>query len=187
MKERPILFSAPMVRAILEGRKTMTRRVIKPQPEIREISGLTVYPVDVYKPTYSLSQILNKCPYGQPGDNLWVRETFNADWCDHVIYRADGGSAVAAGYAEEPKWKPSIFMPRCASRINLEITNVRVERLNDISEEDARAEGAELSCGEMRQDYPNYKRTFKRLWESINGTGAWEANPFVWVIEFKKQ
>ena len=173
MKERPILFSAPMVRAIIEEQKIMTRRVIKFYPidymgkdKHGHYFKLINYNIDMTK--------YFDCPYGKIGDRLWVRETFNSDWCDHVIYRADGGSAIDAGYAEEPKWKPSIFMPRKASRINLEITNVRVERLNDISDEDAIAEGVES------------KDSFIKLWEFINGVGSWEANPFVWVIEFKK-
>lgn len=185
MKERPILFSAPMVRAILKGTKTMTRRVIKHEPH-----------ADC--PYLSKDGVAVKSPYGKVGDRLWVRETWlSADDGYYYMYRADmpmHWNALDTPHGEDVdlvasdfKWKPSIFMPREASRITLEITNVRIERLNDISEEDAAAEGSELSCGEMKQDFPNYKRTFHRLWDSINAKyHGWDANPFVWVIEFKK-
>lgn len=176
MKERPILFSAPMVRAILEGRKTQTRRVIKPQPE----SHLDP---DSVKGAWESGFIDVKCPYGQPGDRLWVRETFawlpdglNADQ-NHgrYHYRADGDLAV--------KWQPSIHMPRIASRITLRIKDVRVERLQDISDADALAEGVDQTNTSIR-GYAAER--FKRLWSSINGADSWHSNPWVWVIEFKK-
>jgi hypothetical protein len=148
MKERPILFSAPMVRAILDGRKTQTRRVIK--EKLMRGEGAHV----------------NNCQYGKPGDRLWVRETFcYHDYLARYLYKADGVTGV--------KWKPSIFMPRIASRIMLEITGIRVERLQDISEEDAIAEG-----------WPKSSDWYRSLWESINGQGSWVLNPWVWVIEF---
>ncbi len=172
MRERPILFSAPMVRAILGGRKTQTRRVVKD----RYIDA--VFLVHFFK------YLRGNCPYGQPGDRLWVRESF----CDArsagagcVLYRASGDRAC--------RWKPSIHMPRSASRILLEITAVRVERLNDISEADAKAEGLmRVSDGFRGADglpwYANPVASYRSLWESINGAGSWAANPWVWVIEF---
>ena len=194
MKERPILFSAPMVRAILDGSKTQTRRIMKVQPSSEKLQLATC--IDTtgnkkHKDKHHWIQVdgLNvihnddkyfSCPYGYAGDRLWVRETFNNDWCNKVIYKADGGSAIEAGYTAEPKWKPSIFMPRWASRITLEITGVRVERLHDISEKDAIAEGTPWNdcAGNNREGY-------KLLWESINGAESWATNPWVWVVEFK--
>lgn len=205
MKERPILFSAPMVRAILEGRKTQTRRVIKPQPmpalpstptpidEVKKILGKMVKSGRPYIATEgkATGHALPGSPYGKSGDRLWVRETFNTDWADDgPIYRADGGSAIEAGYSREPRWKPSIFMPRKYSRITLEITGMRVERLQDISEDDARMEGGPNVLGfvEGKKVYghENYRAWFKSLWESINGAESWAENPWVWVVEFKR-
>lgn len=194
MKERPILFSAPMVRAILAGTKTQTRRVVKPQPIMRD--GEPVWPNDVARPR---GRGFEDCPYGNPGDRLWVRETFMhepADYCWEAsvsipcrpactIYRADHeGDSRGAG------WIPSIHMPRSLSRITLEIKDVRVERLNDISDDDCVAEG----CDDTRDlkiapgriffaDGP--KGAYRALWESINGPGSWDANPWVWVIQFE--
>lgn len=160
MKERPILFSGPMVRAILDGRKTQTRRVVKPrQGMLDDWTGLP-------------------CPYGKPGDRLWVRETcYFEQPHGEVIYRADPGSEKAL----DPeftglRWRPSIHMPRWASRITLEIVNVRVERLQDIRVDDARAEG-------VTAKWPVHG--FRNLWQSINGFGSWDANPWVWVVEFR--
>ena len=218
IKERPILFSGPMVRAILDGRKTQTRRLIKPPPphwhwsrvkEYAERDGLTFQlPGRDYwvKPP----------PYGKPGDRLWVRETWShtgagvwtiADarkgFGGRPIYRADGGHSAGVG------WWPSIHMPREFSRITLEITSVDAERLQEITTEDAKAEG--LACltkddGQTwkygiadRDGWPgkdddgwhwhewdvNPVAAYKRLWEQINGAGSWAANPWVWVIEFK--
>jgi hypothetical protein len=205
MKERPILFSGPMIRAILDGQKTQTRRVIKPDwwrcldPEDED----------------DRQQALRTCPYGQPGDRLWVRETWNADWCDHIIYRADGGSAKDAGYGTEPKWKPSIFMPRWASRLTLEVVDVRVERLQEIDEDDAVAEGATRMAdisrdsgwsmdwsqvGRPSRYAPNRiltprcialgsaRMAFANYWNLLNekrGFG-WVVNPWVFVMEFEK-
>lgn len=192
VKERPSLFSGEMVRAILEGRKTQTRRVISARVNnhVADISKATRAKFDInywgdcvnfYDEYYvGAAQRIYV-----PGNRLWVRET----WChdekaEKTYYRADFSSDTPG----LPNWKPSIHMPRWASRITLEIVNVRVERLQDISEEDAKAEGVELSCGEMRQDCPNYKKTFHKLWDSIYGKSghSWEANPWVWVVEFKK-
>lgn len=178
MKEHGALFSAPMVRAILDGRKTMTRRVLKPQPD----AG------DWYKKLW------------QPGDRLWVREKFSGPWSDGILpprlwsktapiwYWADGQPTEG----EWTKLKPSIHMPRWASRITLEVEAVLVERLQEISEEDAEAEGAP-SCV-MDEDckfYENneigdYRTGFVGLWNSIHGPGAWDANPWVSVTTFRR-
>lgn len=172
MKERPILFSGPMVRAILEGRKTQTRRVVKPQPA--HIAGIgTVLNIDT---------ITGKaCPYGKPGDRLWVRETWDGVRLDGggalVSYRADGDKPVT----DDGRWHPSIHMPRWASRITLEVVSVRVERLQEISEEDAMAEGVALA-----ENYRGPVAHFASLWEQINGLGSWNANPWVWVVEFRR-
>ena len=168
--EKPILFSAPMIRAILDGTKTQTRRV---------------------------SKRAGDCPYGIPGGHLWVRETFNATWCDRVMYRADGGSAVDVGWAREPRWKPAIHMPRKASRILLALKELRLERLHNITEEDAAAEGVERAGAKMWKD-PTDQRSdlhvgsartaFMMLWDSINedrGYG-WRLNPLVWALTFER-
>lgn len=158
MKRHPIIFSAPMVQAIIEGRKTQTRRVIKPQP-----AGFV--PV--------------RCSYGYPGDRLWVREAYGTcdSWVPHIFYRADGG-APNPGF----RWKSPIHMPRWASRITLEIIDVRVERLRDISEENARAEGCHFPNSESPFGYDN----FRMHWDRLHGPGVWQENPLVWVLEFKK-
>lgn len=195
MKERPILFSAPMVRAILDGRKTQTRRVAKPvkHPDLGNLHDASVL---AREPQHVIERA---CPYGQVGDRLWVRETHLAWWS--LNPEAPDGPRVfshvaafkADGYELEPgeKWIPAIHMLRKASRIDLEITGVRVERLNDISEADAIDEGTEpLKTADGRYDWTVKPRgpigDFKALWESINGAGSWEANPWVWVIGFKR-
>lgn len=175
---RPILFSGPMVRALLAGNKTQTRRVIKPvQPRADGMWPAGRNPVP-------------DCPYGKPGDLLWVRESWakakiaqaGQEW---VVYR-DGDSRTDFG----GPWKPSIHMPREANRITLEITAVRVERLHDITEADAIAEGAtrlavDADYGTFhRSDTGTYKTGFLGLWRHINGAESLEANPFVWVVEF---
>ena len=201
MAERPILFSAPMVRAILAGTKTQTRRVVKLKPwhQIEERDDGSPWPwmhdndrdADHWLP----------CPYGQPGDRLWVRET----WCGpfkwgkndgKFAYRADPESLwpenIRTPYLS--LWKPSIHMPRWASRITLEVTGVRVERLQDISEADAQAEGARecdpVSGREVLLAGPSQRGSFvlhyRDIWEQINGPGSWDANPWVWVVEFKR-
>ena len=185
MKERPILFSAPMVRAILDGRKTQTRRVAKNVVAVHSKTGEALTQTDSLGPRI-------RCPYGQPGDRLWVREThFINDFRGADIpadERNDAEIVFAAtdmdyvrnleddeGFA----WRPSIHMPRWASRITLEITGVRVERLNDISEADCRAEG-------LADNVDRAHHWYRVLWEQINGPGSWNANPWVWVVEFKR-
>lgn len=212
MKERSILFSGPMVRAILEGRKTMTRRVIKgiasvewwlygkPSNDRDGLATLRVKDGSGYTP----GAMATRCPYGQPGDRLWVKETFTKvgeAFGGGFIYREDKmfDSCGKGGIAWS--WRPSIFMPRKASRITLEIVSVRVERLHDISEKDAKAEGAPaISFGELKQApmsllggkgaalfSASHRYGFHELWNSINAKRGygWDANPWVWVVEFK--
>lgn len=195
MAERPILFSAPMVRAILAGTKTQTRRALRDGTWWNAEHGvIRMAPAGLACTGFKRVA----CPYGQPGDRLWVRETFMhepADYCWEAsvsipcrpattVYRADhDGDTHGAG------WKPSIHMPRALSRITLEITGVRVERLQDISEADATAEGvAEWARGACAADNPydlGPVGYFELLWSSINGRASWDANPWVWVVEFK--
>ena len=170
MKERPILFSAPMVRAILAGTKTQTRRAVK----------LDATP----EPKYSRDVVLRyRCPYGQPGDRLWVRETWMYGQGSTPIFRAD-----VLVTPKDQVWRSPIHMPRAASRITLEITGVRVERLQDISEADAVEEGAPGGHGAI----PGYGYNalpgehYRHVWESINGPSSWDANPWIWAIEFKR-
>jgi hypothetical protein len=195
MTELPILFSAPMVRAIIDGRKTQTRRAVKPQPD------------DDYWPVGTGPTHARHCPYGQPGDRLWVRETWRAHQSfdlaapnelpkiDGLHYEADGRPR----FWDFGRLRSSIHMPRWASRITLEIVSVRVERVQDISEEDARAEGVLRSdwVNDETCEWPDSEReAFRALWDSINGhiktpTGghfrhSWDANPWVWVVEFHR-
>jgi hypothetical protein len=192
MAERPILFSAPMVRAILAGTKTQTRRVMSDRHRWHFIEA---------------TGDLALCPYGQPGDRLWVREA----WSTLPMYDAVKPSDMAPYYAgtirykadghQSGKLRPGMFMPRWASRITLEITGVRVERLQDISEEDAIAEGIEQMPCQVPNTrlWRNYtpgngwtsrvaipQNSFRSLWESINGADSWNANPWVWVVEFRR-
>ncbi|HFQ7428304.1 TPA: hypothetical protein ACHSVW_005957 [Pseudomonas aeruginosa] len=200
MKERPILFSGPMVRAILEGRKTVTRRVMKPQPDFL---GSMVDPNTPFKTLDAGLHARITCPYGKPGDRLWVRESFAEcyDYCDHPEmpgaptehfhlgwhYRADGEPKREELDGFLSHWKPSIHMPRWASRILLEITAVRVERLQDITEDQAIAEGIDTHpMGFYGNGCITAGGAFLELWESINGDGRWAANPWVWVVEFKR-
>jgi hypothetical protein len=216
-KERPILFSAPMVRAVLAGTKTQTRRIAKFPPTT---SAFVVSPERDGKwwPTnrgdYVGGGIV--CPYGEPGDRLWVRETHAqfavgnrsgvAPQC--VAYRAtcdeDGGFDYVNNGDEimrlkVTKWTPAIYMPRWASRITLEVTRVRVERLHDITEEDARMEGVtpyvpghgaatedELNAEPGLRSPRMYRFGFEQVWCDINGSESWDANPWVWVVEFKR-
>lgn len=197
-KERPILFSAPMVRAILEGKKTQTRRVVKPQSAI--LTDEMARSFGVQPPPQQNMPVIH-CRYGGPGERLWVRETwglFQERPQFGVFYRADADSP---NYEEEngiARWRPSIHMPRKYSRIELEIVSVRVERLQDITEADAIAEGIERipNVGPMRafgwRDYSggigffDPVQSYRSLWESINGPDSWAANPWVWGIEFKR-
>lgn len=177
MKERPILFSGEMVRAILDGRKTQTRRVVK-FDWCGSANGLLHQAS--FDPAY-------KCPYGKVGDRLWVRETWAKLLSGRIWYRADGHSINDGG------WRPSIHMPRWASRITLEITGVWVERLQAIGQNDAFREGVRRAADgrwfNYAPDGPTHnsaRGSFISLWESINGPGSWDANPWVWVIEFKR-
>lgn len=230
MKERPILFSAPMVRAILAGTKTQTRRVVKPQPIPVQPQGAGIVSALYRQGDYQWPDKVAGCstisckpngpdgwahensPYGQPGDRLWVRETWQHsnfplgpyDESCTVFYRADymddahGPDGEKSPEGRYRNWVPSIHMFRSASRILLEITAVRVERLQDISAADAVAEG-------IARDGDGYERfhvdpdapvgqsftrnpvlAYRGLWESINGVGAWDKNPWVWVLEFKR-
>jgi hypothetical protein len=201
-KSRPILFSAPMVRAILDGTKTQTRRVVKPQPipwRATECDGAYEWRYSRTSAAVfgSIDGICTHCPYGAPGDTLWVRETWRGD---PVEYRADThshGPADGSRDAESVNWRPSIFMPRWASRLTLRITEVRVERLQEISEDDARAEGAGLlPCTYVGRCQSNscprhgrldrYRLAYRALWDSINGKAhPWESNCWVWVLSFE--
>jgi len=191
MKERPILFSAPMVRAILDGSKTQTRRAVK--RIINTDLGDCIKDVDGLPSRLDFApQNWECCPYGQPGDRLWVRET-HLPKASGTIYRADYSEFEAAGLGGMyGGWKPSIFCKREHSRILLEIVSVRVERLQEISEADAIAEGIAVDeIGHaIREDddiaWGSAKGAYAELWERINGSGSWDANPWVWVIEFKR-
>ncbi len=250
MKERPILFSAPMVRALLAGSKTQTRRVMKPQPMRGAPISVSAWEpgIEVFSPgelglyregsppgTWGLESVL-LCPYGQPGDRLWVRETFaiehqvehdqnppHADgrpikhddeigWHQPHYIASDAAPELCYDGDGEPTvlWKPSIHMPRWASRITLEVTGVRVERLQDISEADAKTEGLKAITKDNghtvkygipdRDGLPGNDdagwhwsewctspvAAYRKLWEQINGPGSWDANPWVWVVEFKR-
>lgn len=241
IKERPILFSTPMVQAILDGRKTMTRRVIKPQFEF-DVNSQTIEKSNqwkkydwvvkhqvVFEPgneRYEVDTLL-KCPYGKPGDIIWCRELFYAyghwqtngtengrqKWkfndqtaLGNWMYFDDFSEKLAMATRPNEGWykRPSLFMPKYACRIFLEITDVRVERLKDLSEEDAVAEGVNplwMSNSQLLTDgqlYQNYHQkgffnegmtaygSFQTLWDKINGLDSWKSNPWVWVVSFKK-
>lgn len=204
MKERPILFSAPMVRAILAGTKTQTRRIVK--SEHVEDADIWAYSAerDLWESGLGTDAPGRfghgewvRCPYGKPGDKLWVRETF----ChrDPEYHPERGYWYAATDDVDDPRWTPSIHMPRRASRITLNVTNVRVERLQDISEEDAKAEGVrpflethDRFSPEQRIDGDSvtekpHRTAFVCLWDEINGDRAlFASNPWVWVVEFKQ-
>lgn len=232
--ERPIVFTGAMVRAILDGNKTQTRRIVKLpplQPWQHRSKGWdrpeclhSAENVNNFIAGFSdgIGTIISiKCPYGKPAfapfnmpaDWLWVRETFCIElskgvdydpphsdgrpirhhqdhlksWWEQPHYRATDPTPELYIGTDEPgcRWRPSIFMPRWASRILLEITDIRVERLQDIREADARAEGVTPTALEKLHD--NWGRVlYRKLWESLHGPGSWEANPFVWVIQFQK-
>lgn len=231
MKQRPILFSTPMVQAIPPGRKTQTRRT-KGLDYINSLGSSITWgkcfmgeemtytppcPPGLHaffgNPDTDEWYAPIKCPYGQPGDILWVRETWKPKYVKGGLYgfrlqypdvhpwfyAAEGESEKGYG-----RWKPSIHMPREAARIFLRITDIRVERLQDITEEDAMAEGAEpmnhrcggfgyyeaggeiMDCACQSWDQGEYGMGFKWLWQSINGPESWTANPWVWVVSFEK-
>lgn len=255
MKARPILFSAPMVRALLDGSKTQTRRVAKISHKTPGLAACLAPSIGEPRP----GTAAELCPYGRPGQHLWVRETWGVvsnawddngvlvDWTPdrpataisempfgkgyysgHVIYAADGGYQWAGdddgGGEPRTAWHPSIHMPRAASRILLEIVSVRVERLSDCSEADAKAEGVmQLDADDWPRpeartkegwqlcptcagtglhstlgagggvnfdvdctDCDTHLKLYHHLWEVINGVGSWAANPWVWVVEFKR-
>jgi hypothetical protein len=200
IKQKPILFSTQMVRAILEGRKTQTRRLFPYQYKVcTHNNKYQIEYMDERDNQYYTRHIEDICKYGKIGDRLWVKETYAMYGENSIIpyeYKANFKEPIDKFW----KWKPSIFMPRKASRITLEITNIRVERLNDISEEDAIAEGVEYINSEGNGVYyKNYKiknknwmefknpiDSYHTLWESINGKNSWRLDPLVWVIEFKK-
>jgi hypothetical protein len=187
-KERPILFKGEMVRAILEGRKTQTRRIVKPQPYLDDRGNLIYDKWNFGQTAFGKPNLDNlakmKCPYGQVGDRLWVRETWGIcpDY-NQVKYKADRGSDDRDVY----KWKPSIHMKRKYSRINLEITGIRIERLQDITEKDAQTEGvSRLNLGDLGIE--TNKSAFRSLWDNINASMGygWNKNPWVWVVEFRR-
>lgn len=233
IREKGLIFNSEMVRAILDGRKTQTRRIMAPQPADDIERGIFPNPEVIgWKSSRRHkhgSTTAHFCHYGKPGDRIWVRETWGVvshafsddglmiDWVPdrpataihempfgngyysgYAIYAADGDFTWGDddGYEDGRScWKPSIHMPRAASRILLEITDVRAERLNTISEEDARAEGIIdggcLNCGEPEpcgcaNPEPDATDAFAYLWQSIYGQESWNANPWVWVIEFKR-
>lgn len=214
MTERPILFSGEMVRAILSGRKNQTRRIVKPQPDrvwrsrlygSAHFDGMPHWDIGGLRLRECADNPL-RCPYGQPGDRLWVRETWHTDTRDLAYARAQHEDVMSSSpicYRADPihhnagcVWRPSIHMPRWASRITLEIVSTRAEWLNDISEADAMAEGCqpqwEPGCsGRLMEAIGGFSHrpaasAFANLWESINGDGSWEANPLVWRIEFRR-
>ena len=210
IKERPILFSGEMVRAILDERKTQTRRVVKPQPNTRVWKDKT--------PSGELhwftnrshsfgSQTLLRCPFGVPGDRLWVRETWQRG-----VAKYDGESVSVARFKSfatvmgewdlvheqdcevqdakwEGRWRPSIHMPRWASRITLEVADVRVERLQEIEYEDIQAEGFEVPMRKLHVDpFGIQKQDFASGWDALHAktVHTWDKNPWVWVVEFKQ-
>lgn len=208
MKERPILFSGPMVRALLDGRKTQTRRVMKqavgPSLSVGVDGATAVAELSwLYGdgPGHEVHERTQKvpCPYGAPGDHLWVRESF---WgCDApgygdqpcVVYdeehhRTHYRAAEVRPWARKFGRIPSIHMPRDCSRITLEVTGVRVERLQDISEADASAEGVQAGYGEPFDPAHTIsdQRRFELVWKQIHDEASWNANPWVWIVEFKR-
>lgn len=231
MKARPILFKPDMVNAILEGRKTMTRRIVKPlagagwRPETANGDTLRLGMItsphpkkgkfglfmrrEIHPGSGKYEHDLVPCPYGAPGDLLWVRETIRLLGGHHSVlagnpqsgrdvayaeYAADGAPVPLDAWPWEKNYLSSIHLPLGLSRLTLEITDVRVERLQDISEADARAEGIVdggcLNCGEPEpcgcsDPQPDARDAFIHLWRSINGEESWSANPWVWVVEFQ--
>lgn len=206
VKERPIIFGSPMIRALLDDKKTQTRRIVKPQPikqhHIGYLSrGAGVWKAGYYVLTHYASTVSGPlaCPYGQPGDRLWVRETHALRLDVNVksdpekakqycLYRADeaGNPADEMNWHDYGgKWRSPIFMPREVSRITLEVVSVRVERLQEISEADARTEGV---CESHLDDGVSARPSFGRGWDSINARRGfgWNKNPWVFVVEFRR-
>lgn len=201
MKESPILFSTPMVQAILKGDKTETRRIIKPQPindglkpyQLKDDGFFKKEHINKWLWETEQGEYLNFCKYGEIGDILWVRETWQHTKCLNInfedenygyVYKADGQPWEDYEYWT---WKPSIFMPKEASRIKLQITSIGVERLQDITEESAKKEGTpEYYLPEKPlEDGSYWTYAFNCLWNEINGIESWNQNPYVWVIKFK--
>lgn len=206
-KSRPILFSAPMVRALLDGRKTQTRRMVKPQP-IQDAGGKVYRWISRGRDVNVEHMNAAMCPYGVPGDRLWVKHghwlkpasdlTEAIAWSPefpcavHRDYRGTWTSDIASPQSDIDKHggfrkRPSIHMPRWASRITLQVTSVRVERVQDISEADAVAEGMKPRPSEPYDCMDDPREQYRFLWDEINGKGSWESKPWVWVIEFRKQ
>ncbi|MGY9523609.1 hypothetical protein ACTM6F_19770 [Citrobacter freundii] len=210
MKERGMIFNGEMVRAILDGRKTQTRRIVKPQPELTERSGFSwkgmLYGAgsDDRETNRNFAHV--KCPHGKPGDRIWVRETYQGPLFDYehmesyledsskfekpefCVYRADGKTAPEFYDADDNLhcgWRPSIHMPRWASRLTLEITGVRVERLASVSDEDAGKEGYPANPAPYGGTMDKWL-WFRGLWDSIYPDQSFKHNPWVWVIEFKR-
>lgn len=205
-KYRPVIFSASMVRAILSGNKTQTRRLVALDDKFSEIRSPSLccindkidWGVLAFDNTfdYKFPQIKHiKSPFGYKGDRLWVRESFTLiDNGNLPIYRADGrdafGDFVEELKPDDPdklfKWKPSIHMPRNKSRIILEVKDLRVERLQEISNKDALAEGITLEqLPDNLQDQDRAKTWFRGLWQSLYGAKSWESNPWVWAVDFE--
>jgi len=198
MTERGMIFNAEMVRAVLDGRKTQTRRMLTPH-HLKMIDAAAsigeCYPLESgNQHENSQSYYREWCPFGAVGDRLWVRETYGFEIRsvggtphEQIVYRASKPDAVRLydcnGKPYPMKWTPSLHMRRKYSRITLEITGVRVERLNDITEDDAKAEGAPTECCVIGD---KHFLGFRSLWRSIYGADSWQANPWVWVIEFKR-
>lgn len=202
--ERGMIFNGEMVRALLDGRKTQTRRIVKGTDGAVKfckewnINGEEVFVVLGEKDHTGMNPVLGaiSCPFGAVGDRIWVREAFRvhsrATDVATLVYKASERNswteqtrrvpvAVCNKPATPEKWTPSLHMPRWASRILLEITGVRVERLRSMSQDDARAEGVIAASGPMEAGL-----AFRELWDSIYGEESWKANPWVWVIEFKR-
>lgn len=210
MTQWPILFSGPMVRAILEDCKTQTRRVVKPQPRLIEHSGRWWWPIPARAALGGAGSVCTGrsrewheylpagcCPYGEPGDLLWVRETWAAMGFDDTLPRDIPANAVWLYRAEHPGpiagdgvWRPSIFMPKVACRLWLEVTEVRVERLQEIDEIDAKAEGAfPDAVGHLRESLTPHRDEFELLWDDINAERGhtWKSNPWVWAVSFERK
>lgn len=188
---RPILFSTPMVEAILDGRKTQTRRIFKVnKTPITHQQETVFWDVEMGEAVYNSmgGQSWWNCPYGNIGDILWVRETWQETTWLHpsneeygYIYKASENGREWAANDESWTWKPSLFMPKSACRLFLEITDIRIERLQEISANDIKSEGVSYTI----DYYPNLLDLWENLWIKINGQKSWDENPFVWVVNFK--